>query len=360
MSTWGLLGHDRAVQAFEGAYRAGRLGHAYLITGVPGAGRRTFAARMAQALRCAQPTRPCLTCRLCRALEPDAPFWHAAVRRDHPNEISDPRPTRDRRDVGYAHTAYLDVHVLRRRDGFRDIPIRGVRELAAESHLKPAHGLARVAIIDAAEELSTPAANALLKTLEEPAPHAVIILIAQQASDVLPTLRSRCHHIALAPVPANLISAHLIRELGSEPEAAAAIAIAARGRAGWAIGMARDQSRWRDFAERQDKAEAFERAAPAARFLAVDELLGRGRPLQQAEQAYLWLAHISRAQAAELRTAMRAAGTNAPAEDRAALGSVVARMLRAREAQVNIQHNVTPKLVFEDLALRPASGGPAS
>ena len=55
MSTWGLLGHDRAVQAFEGAYRAGRLGHAYLITGVPGAGRRTFAARMAQALRCAQP-----------------------------------------------------------------------------------------------------------------------------------------------------------------------------------------------------------------------------------------------------------------------------------------------------------------
>ena len=57
---------------------------------------------------------------------------------------------------------------------------------------------------------------------------------------------------------------------------------------------------------------------------------------------------------------MRAAGTNAPAEARAALGSVVARMLRAREAQVNIQHNVTPKLVFEDLALRPASGGPAS
>ena len=37
---------------------------------------------------------------------------HAAVRRDHPNEIADPRPTRDRRDVGYVHTAYLDVHVF--------------------------------------------------------------------------------------------------------------------------------------------------------------------------------------------------------------------------------------------------------
>ena len=356
MTTWGLLGHDRAVQAFQGAQRAGRLGHAYLITGVPGVGRRTFAARMAQALRCAQPKRPCRTCRLCRAVEPDAPFWHAAVRRDHPDEVPDPRPPRDRRDAGYIHTAYLDLHVLRRRDGFRDVPIRGVRELAAESYLKPAHGLARVAIIDAAEELSTPAANALLKTLEEPAPHAVIILIAQQASAVLPTLRSRCHHIALAPVPAALISGHLVQKLGIEPEASEAIAAAAQGRVGWAIGAARDQSRWRDFAERQEKADAFERAPPAARFMAVDELLGRGRPLQQAEQAYLWLGHISRAQAAELRTAMRATGKDAPAEARAALGAVVARMLRAREAQVHIQHNVTPKLVFEDLALRPAAG----
>ena len=135
MSLWGLLGHERAVRAFQGAHRAGRLGHAYLITGVPGCGRRTFAARMAQALRCAQSERPCLTCRLCRAVGPDASFWHAAVRRNHPDEMDDPRPPRDRRDAGYVHTAYLDVHVLRRRDGFRDIPIRGVRELAAETHL---------------------------------------------------------------------------------------------------------------------------------------------------------------------------------------------------------------------------------
>ena len=359
MNAWGLLGHERAVQAFQGAHRAGRLGHAYLITGVPGSGRRTFAARMAQALRCVQPERPCLTCRLCRAVEPNAPFWHAAVRRDHPDELADPRPPRDRRDAGYVHTAYIDVHVLRRRDGFRDIPIRGVRELAAESYLKPAHALARVAIIDAAEELSIPAANALLKTLEEPAPQAVIILIAQQASDVLPTLRSRCHHIALAPVPAVQISAHLVKELGLEAEAAEAIAAAARGRAGWAIRMARDESRWQEFAERQAKAEAFERAAPAARFMAVDELLGRGRPLQQAEQAYLWLGHIGRAQASELRAAMRAVGSDAPTEARAALRSVVARMRRARAAQDHIQRNVTPKLVFEDLALRPADGGPA-
>ena len=355
MNPWGLLGHERAVRAFQGAHRAGRLGHAYLITGVPGSGRRTFAARMAQALRCSEPDRPCLTCRLCRAVEPDAAFWQAAVRRRHPDQVDDPKPPRDRRDAGYIHTAYLDVHVLRRRDGFRDIPIRGVRELAAETYLKPAHGPARVAIIDAAEELSIPAANALLKTLEEPAPHAVIILIAQQASGVLPTLRSRCHHMALAPVPEAQIASHLVAERGLKPEAADAIAAAARGRAGWAIGMARDESRWREFAERQAQAEAFEGAPPAARFMLVDELLGRGRPLEQAERAYRWLAHINRAQASELRAAMRAAGSDAPTEARAALRAVVARMLRARDAQVHIQHNVTPKLVFEDLALRPAA-----
>ena len=55
---------------------------------------------------------------------------------------------------------------------------------------------------------------------------------------------------------------------------------------------------------------------------------------------------------------MRAAASDAPTETRAALRSVVARMLRARAAQVHIQHNVTPKLAFEDLALRPAADGP--
>ncbi len=356
MSEWRLLGHDRAIRAFRGSRLAGRLAHAYLITGVPGLGRRTFAARMAQELRCQQPGGPCLTCQSCVAIDPDGPFWRAAIRRDHPDEMPDPTPRGDRRDAGYVLTSYFDVAVLRKRDGHRDIPIRGIRELTAQSYLKPAHGPARVAIIDAADEMSPHASNALLKTLEEPAPHAVIILIASRVDGVLPTIASRCRHIALAPVPTDLTSAHLARELGAEPDAAASIATASRGRAGWAIRMAQDPSRWQTFAERQAKAEEFERATPSDRFIAIDELIGRGRPLQQAEQVAEWLEHMGSVNAARLRAAMRGRTSDADSEATTALADVVARMLRAREAQSDILRNVTPRLVFEDLALRPGDG----
>jgi DNA polymerase-3 subunit delta' len=213
-----------------------------------------------------------------------------------------------------------------------------------------------VEIIDAADEMNDYAANALLKTLEQPAPHAAIVLIAPRLDSVLPTVASRCRHIPLATVPMDVISAHLARELSVEPDAAAVIATASRGRAGWAIRMAQDPSRWQAFTERQAKAEAFESATPSDRFIAVDELIGRGRPLQQAEQVSEWLEHIGSVNAARLRAALRSRTLDADSEATTALSAAVARTLRARDAQSDILRNVTPRLVFEDLALRPADG----
>lgn len=360
MNPWGLLGHDRAVRSFRGSREAGRLAHAYLITGVPGVGRRTFAARMAQELRCQEPDPPCLTCLPCAAIDPDGSFWRAAIRRDHPDELPDQAPRRERRDAGYVLTSYIDLAVLRKSDGHRDIPIRGVRELTAESHLKPAHGPTRGAIIDAADEMNDHAANALLKTLEQPASHAVIILLAPRVDRVLPTIASRCRHIPLTPVPMDVISAHLARDLGAEPDVAAAMATASRGRVGWAIRMAQDPNRWQAFTESQAKADEFESATPSDRFMAVDELIGRGRPLEQAEQASEWLEHIRSVNAVRLRAALRNRTPDSERQATMVLSAVVARMLRARDAQSDILRNVTPRLVFEDLALRPADDARAT
>lgn len=353
MSTWGLLGHDSDARAFCGSHQAGRLVHSYLITGTPAIGRRTFAIRMAQQLRCQCDGPPCLACSSCQAVAPDAPFWRTAVRRDHPHEIPDAAPRRDRVEERYVLTSYFDVAVLRKRDGHRDIPIRGVRELVAESHLKPAQGRARVSVIDAAEELSVPAANALLKTLEEPASHAVLILIAQRVGDVLPTIVSRCRHISLTPVAACLIAAHLVREHDADPDVASLIAVASRGRPGWAIRMVSDPSRWQAYTERCAAAEEFERSSPSDRFLAVEDLVGRGRAVQQSKQASSWLEKISCVQAGELRAAMRDQTVPWSPEATGTLSAVVARMMQVRSAQLDLQRNVTPRVVLEDLAMRP-------
>jgi DNA polymerase-3 subunit delta' len=79
------------------------------------------------------------------------------------------------------------------------------------------------------------AANCLLKTLEEPPQHTILVLLAPDESSVLPTISSRCIHVALRPMPRNKVEAALL-ERGAEPEQAHKLAALSGGRLGWAIG----------------------------------------------------------------------------------------------------------------------------
>jgi DNA polymerase-3 subunit delta' len=186
-----VRGHDALAQAFDRAWQRGRLAHAYFFTGPPGVGKHLFAVELAKALLCE--TKPktkldaCDTCPACRQVEagthPD--FFAASRPADSPN-----------------------------------IPIEVVRELCHNLALKPARGRDKVAILDDADDLHDPitlhaAANAFLKTLEEPPPGSVLILVGTSTDQQLPTILSRCQIVRFAPLPPALV-AKLLRTQGME------------------------------------------------------------------------------------------------------------------------------------------------
>lgn len=147
---------------------AGALAHAHLFSGEKGTGRAAFAREYASFLLCAEPdgNSACYQCRSCRAGGPD----------HHP-----------------------DLLMVLPEEGKKDIRVDQIRELTDFLGRSSFSGLARVAIVLQAERLTLAAANALLKTLEEPAESAYLLLAGISPGSLLPTIRSRCQ---LLPLPA--------------------------------------------------------------------------------------------------------------------------------------------------------------
>ena len=172
MSWKQILGHDRIVRQFAQSWRAGRLGHAYLFTGPSGVGKQTFAAMLANTLLCEankdqfEPCGECVGCKL---------FQNAS----HPDYLYATKPA-DK----------------------NEFPIKQVQDIVKQFELKPLRGGHKVVVLDDAETLHGSSANCFLKTLEEPPPKAVLILLSKADSDqILPTIRSRCQLAGFSPLP---------------------------------------------------------------------------------------------------------------------------------------------------------------
>jgi len=189
MSWQRIRGHDSLIQAFDQAVRRGRLAHAYLFVGPAGVGKRLFAGELAKALLCEarQEARleACDHCGACKLVDAGT----------HP-----------------------DLQIARRPDEKSEVPIDVVRELARSLDLKPARGRGKVVILDDADDLNDASANCFLKTLEEPPPGAVLILIGTSADRQLPTIVSRCQLIPFRPLPEPIV-AELLRAQGIEDRA---------------------------------------------------------------------------------------------------------------------------------------------
>lgn len=178
-----LIGHQSALAQLAALLTSGRFPHALLIHGPQGIGKRTLANQLATRLICGpavqepsllglQPDSPAID-----ILAPDttAPVWHQLQANSCP-----------------------DYHVLTPEDGKKSIGIKQVQSLL-EVLLRTAD-TARTVIVDSLEDLTPEAANTLLKTLEEPRPGIYFILVAHQLSATLPTIRSRCRLLKLAPL----------------------------------------------------------------------------------------------------------------------------------------------------------------
>jgi DNA polymerase III subunit delta' len=208
-----LQGNEAAVQAFESAFRDDRLHHAYLITGPAHVGKLLLATQIAQALNCLSPgDEPCGTCQACTRI---AAATHADVRviRVDPEATEGPKTA---------------------------IGIDTVRELIASAHLRPYEGRTRVFIFDGADMMTNDAANALLKVLEEPPPDVRLLLLAASEDSVLGTIRSRCQHVELHPLPIPQVIEILQADHGMNAEQADIVARLSRGCLGWAIEAAHD------------------------------------------------------------------------------------------------------------------------
>src|SRR5689334_2021482 len=177
---WGIIGHEWAVDFLRRSLAGARAAHAYLLSGPAGVGKALLALRLAQALNCERGgPDPCLACRACKRIE----------RGNHP----------DVRVAGMAsQAAGLKADEAARQ---KDLKIDTVRDWQSDISLRPYKGRRRVFILHDAERLTEAAANAMLKTLEEPPPYATIILVANSGGDLLPTIVSRCQPLRLRPVP---------------------------------------------------------------------------------------------------------------------------------------------------------------
>jgi DNA polymerase-3 subunit delta' len=184
-----VCGHDAQIQGFARVVRNGRLAHAYLFAGTPGIGKKLFALELAKALLCENPPsdrfEACDQCSGCLLVDAD----------NHP-----------------------DLHLVGRPDESLEVPIEAIRELCRNFSLKTARGKGKVAILDDADDLSEQSANCFLKTLEEPPPGSVLVLVCSSADRQLATIRSRCQIVPFAPLPLDLVE-KLLQEQGIKDDA---------------------------------------------------------------------------------------------------------------------------------------------
>ena len=215
MSVWDeLVGQEAVVEQLQAAAQgaaqllAGGDGtgmtHAWLFTGPPGSGRSVAARAFAAALQC--PEQGCGHCDAC----------HQALTGTHP-------------DV--AVIVPEGLHLL----------IDQAREVIERSSRAPTRGRWQVTLIEDADRMEERTSNTLLKAVEEPPPHSVLLLCAPSVDDLLPTIRSRCRLVPLRTPPAAAVAQVLVDRDGVDPAMASFAARAAQGHIGRARRLAVDE-----------------------------------------------------------------------------------------------------------------------
>jgi len=205
-----------------------RLSHAYLFVGQPHVGKMTLAINLAQVLNCEQEARPCGQCRSC---------LHIAAG-NHPDVQLIGRVANA--DPGEAGTK-------------KEISIAQIKEVQRSAGLQPYEGKHRVFIIDGAEYLNEESANCLLKTLEEPPPKVLFLLLTVNDGRLLPTIVSRCQRVELFPLPASVIEQALTEHWKVVPEKALKLSRLCRGAIGWAVSASNNESLAQERSQKLDE-----------------------------------------------------------------------------------------------------------
>jgi DNA polymerase-3 subunit delta' len=318
-----ILGQDRAVARLRQAWAGHRLAQAYCFIGPAGVGRRLTALALAQAVNCLAPAgSPDL---------PDACGECAACRK-------------------IAAGIHPDVAVVAPEDK-TVITIDQIRDVSARACLRPYEGMTKVWIVDPADQMQEPAANAFLKTLEEPTPQTLFLLLAGSAGALLPTIRSRCQEVSFAPLGDADLQAILRRRGRPAGEAEAAAALAG-GSAELALAL--DPAEVRELQLRTVR-EVWDSLDSPVHVLAQAERLGKDRP--SLEGALDVLARHTRALALAKAGGARLLPVDGRTEtERQAAELSLRTILDVDDAQAEarraLARNAHPRLTAERMLLR--------
>lgn len=199
----GIIGQARAIARLDRAVRAGQVAHAYIFEGPAGVGKFTAAKALAKALQCE--SYGCGSCASC-------------VRIDH--------------------GTHPDVFEIAPQGV--TLGIDQIREATHKTLLKAVEGAYKVFIVDEADAMTAQAANALLRTLEEPPPGVVFILVTANVHGMLPTILSRCRQIGFGAIPSEDIAGLLRERFGFDADEARLATRVSGGIVGKALALVKD------------------------------------------------------------------------------------------------------------------------
>lgn len=312
-----IFGHDAPIAALKRAAQRGRLAHGYLFVGLSGIGKRLVARQLAKTLLCENATLEdwdsCDECSACKLVDAGT----------HP-----------------------DLFEAQKIEDKLELTIEVVSDLCARLMLKPSRGGRKIAILDDADDFNDTSANAFLKTLEEPPPASLLILIGTNADLQLPTIRSRCQVVSFSALTPQNVEAALRNAEDIEPGSIERLARQCGGRPGFAHEFA-DPRIW-DIRTKLLAAAGFEKTdaiALAGEFWSIVQDAGKDAAAQRRRATI-----IIRLVIESLRNAL-----SRPADaETAALRSVqrdglIGQIETCLEADMHVERRVQLQLAIESL-----------
>lgn len=218
-----IIGQDRPIHILKGCIAKDRVPHALLFTGDEGIGKKLTAINFAKTLNCSP------------VAEDDLFSGSAAedtAGADTETDACDACPSCRKVDQGN----HPDVFLIGPEGDSRQIKVSAIRQLEESLSYKPFEGRWKIAILDNADRLNQSAANAFLRTLEEPSAQSMLILVSSRPDMILPTIRSRCQVVNFSPLPVHTMSGLLQEKFGHSDETQARLlSILSGGRLGYAM-----------------------------------------------------------------------------------------------------------------------------
>jgi len=334
---WPVIGQERAVSLLEQSLERAAVAHAYLLVGPQHVGKMTLALTIAQALNCQAETPPCGQCPACKRISQGN---HADVQ-----------------VIG------LENITGEEKRSKTEISIDQVRDLQHLASLAPFEGAYRVFIIDRAERLSLEAANALLKTIEEPEARVVFILLAVCEDGLPTTVVSRCQRLELRPMATGEIERALREQRQIDPDRAKLLGRVSHGLLGWAFSAASNEKLLAERLEKRDRMINLISGGLAPRLAYAVELADIfTRDRQKARE----ILEIWREWWHDLMLVKLAIGEAVTSVDRATELETMAAGLTLKQirkfigdikmAEEELEQNASPRLVLEVLILNIPEG----